>query len=246
MKKAFTTACIALLMSGAANAGTIFSQSLTGAGLLTDGNVTVHETGVVNGSSLDFTSRSVQRGALFTWDILGASSYNDLTVTVNIDHSALNGPDNDLFIGISDGTNVVAPSRIDGFSGAIQVFHGTVGGTAANPSFSIAAGLPVLLSSLGAVDPIEYSALLPSAGTIGTLLSVEENGSIATNSSLGRALNTSNGLQIMVFGDHTSEDYAINSISVTVSEAEVSEPGTLAVFGLGLLGLGYLRRRRSV
>lgn len=71
MKKALVTTCIALFMSGAANAGTIFSQSLTGAALLTDGNVTVHETSVVNGSSLDFTTRSVSRVALFTWDIVG-------------------------------------------------------------------------------------------------------------------------------------------------------------------------------
>jgi hypothetical protein len=246
MKKALLLTCISLLMTGAANAGTIFSQSLTGAGLLTDSNVTVHETGVVNGSSLDFTTRSVSRGALFTWDILGASSYNDLTVTVNIDHTALNGPDNDLFIGITDGTNVVAPTRIDGFGGAINIFQGTVGGSAANPSFTILPGGSTLISSLGAVDPVEYSVLLPSAGTAGTLLSVEEDGSTATNIALTQALNTSNGLQIMVFGDGNTEDYAINSISVTVNEADISEPGALAVFGLGLFTLGYMRRRRSV
>ncbi len=246
MKKAFVTTCIALFMSGAANAGTIFSQSLTGAGLLTDGNVTVHETGVVNGSSLDFTTRSVTRGALFTWDILGASSYNDLTVAVNIDHTALNGPDNDLFIGVTDGVNVVAPTRIDGFSGAINIFQGTVGGTPTNPSFTILPSGSTLLSGLGAVDPVDFSVLLPSAGTTGTLLSVEEDGSSVTNFALSQALNISNGLQIIVFGDHTSEDYAINSISVTVNEADISEPGALAVFGLGLFALGYMRRRRSV
>jgi len=50
----------------------------------------------------------------------------------------------------------------------------------------------------------------------------------------------------MVFGDHASEDYAINSLSVTVSEADINGPGALAVFGLGLFALGYMHRRRSV
>ncbi|MGY9019911.1 MAG: PEP-CTERM sorting domain-containing protein [Alphaproteobacteria bacterium] len=30
------------------------------------------------------------------------------------------------------------------------------------------------------------------------------------------------------------------------SDVAVSEPGSLAVFGLGLLGLGYMRRRKMV
>jgi hypothetical protein len=38
------------------------------------------------------------------------------------------------------------------------------------------------------------------------------------------------------------ESYVISNIKVT----NVSEPAPLALFGLGLAGLGYLRRRRSV
>ena len=48
-------------------------------------------------------------------------------------------------------------------------------------------------------------------------------------------------------GDHIFLDnmqYGAAQIVALGDEAEVAEPGTLAMFGLGLAGLGYLRRRR--
>lgn len=249
MHKFFVAVGVSLLLTGTAHAATIFQQTLTGFGLFADPNVATHEVTGLTGSRLDFTNRSTNRGALLSWDILGASSYNDLTVTVRIDHDALNGGDNDLFIGISDGTNVIAPTRIDGFSGAINTFDGTVGGTAANPTFLIdGTGNATHLTSLGGVDPVTFSALLPSDGSNATLLSAQEGTATAGSFTFDRALIPNNGLQLFLFGDGVDERYGINSLSVTVEEAEdqiaVPEPATLAVLALGLIALGSARLRR--
>lgn len=250
MKKVAIAGLTGLLLAAPANAATIFQQSLTGAGLLGDTNVEVFENPTLNGSRLDYTSRSVSRGALVRWDILGASSYNDLTVTVQLDYDALSAGDNDLFIGISDGTNVVAPTRIDAFSGAINIFDGTVGGTVANPSLALdGSGVSTVLTSLGGVDPITFSVQLPAAGSDATLQSVQEGAASASNISFDRALTPDNGLQLILFGDGVPERYGINSVSVTVDEAEdvivaVPEPAPLVVLALGLIGLGWKRRKR--
>ncbi|MBK19355.1 MAG: hypothetical protein CMM52_11030 [Rhodospirillaceae bacterium] len=245
MKKALVTSCIALLMSGSANAGTIFSQSLTGAGLLSDGNVTTYESPVLNGSRLDYTSRSVSQGALLRWDILGASSYNDLTVNVQVNHDVLNAGDNDLYFALSDGVNFVAASRVDNGGGGIFLYDGAVNATPTpTPAFD---GFINALSSLGPANPpVDFSVLLPSGGADATLLSASEGAATSGSFAYDRGLNTNNGLQLYLFGDGISEDYGINSITVSVDEADVSEPGALAVFGLGLFALGYIRRRRSV
>ena len=40
-------------------------------------------------------------------------------------------------------------------------------------------------------------------------------------------------------------DFAIDNLIVGSSTTSVAEPGTLAILGIGLLGIGYLRRRRA-
>jgi hypothetical protein len=244
MKQAILAAVASLILCAPSHAAVLFSQTLTGAGLQGDSNVTIFENPTLNGTSLDYTGRSTTRGALLRWDVLGASSYNDLTVTIQIDHTALNGPDNDLFIGISDGVNVVAPARID--EGTIRTFDGSVGGSPAAPTLALdGTGVSDILGSLGSVDPITLSFLLPSDGSNTTLLSVEENGSSVSNVVLDRALTVDDGLQFFLFGDNVSEQYAINSISITVAEADpVPAPGALGIFALGLIGLGYRRIRQ--
>ncbi len=152
MKQAILAAVASLILCAPSHAAVLFSQTLTGAGLQSDSNVTIFENPTLNGTSLDYTGRSTTRGALLRWDVLGASSYNDLTVTIQIDHTALNGPDNDLFIGISDGVNVVAPARID--EGTIRTFDGTVGGSPAAPTLALdGTGVSDILGSLALSTP---------------------------------------------------------------------------------------------
>ncbi len=50
----------------------------------------------------------------------------------------------------------------------------------------------------------------------------------------------------LVFNSTTLDEFfGLDDAKFVTSEAAVSEPGTLAVFGLGLIGLGYARRRKS-
>ncbi len=48
-----------------------------------------------------------------------------------------------------------------------------------------------------------------------------------------------------LFGGDEDDAFKIRSITVSTTETNVSEPGTLAAFGLGLAALGYLGRRRK-
>jgi hypothetical protein len=250
MKKLLLAGAFSLLLAPSVNSATIFQQSLSGAGLISDSNVSVFESSSLTGNWLDFTGRSTARGALLRWNILGASSYNNLTVTVQLDHDALNGPDNDLFIGLSDGVNMIAPTRIDAFGGAINIFDGTVGGSAANPTIALdGTGVSTLLTSLGGVDPITFTALLPSDGSNTTLQSVQEGTATASNVSFDRTLVPNNGLQLYLFGDHLGEQYGINYLSVTVEEEDivaVPAPGALLLLGLGMAGIGFARHKRIV
>jgi len=55
------------------------------------------------------------------------------------------------------------------------------------------------------------------------------------------------GASVGTSGTGFTIDGGYDNFEVTVNfdESTISEPGTLVVFGLGLIGLGYRRRRRA-
>lgn len=65
--------------------------------------------------------------------------------------------------------------------------------------------------------------------------------------SFSGAFDTVNGLNIAA-GKFFTLDYGTNGLTLTVNAETVvgvAEPGMIALFGLGLAGIGFVRRRRS-
>lgn len=252
VKRMAAIAATAVLISGTAQAAQIFNETLTGLQLSSDSDLTIFENPTLNGTSLDYTGRSTTRGALLIWDILGAGDHGDIEATISIDHDDIGsgGVDNDLFIGFTDGVNVVAPARIDSNGGAVALFDGTVGGTPTAPSFANLAGSGISISGLGSsVDPLTLSFLFPGDGAIASLTGSEEDGITQAGGSIAftRGLNIDNGLQLILFGDQlsSSERYRINSIGVTVDTTPVPVPAALPLLASALLGFGIVGWRRK-
>lgn len=158
------------------------------------------------------------------------------TVSIDIDATPLPSKnssyldDEELHIGITDGTSIVAFTRVDNDNGTGALFEGTYGTPQA---------------WLDTVDVFFSNAGRPSAfSTVITLKDLEtivwgQIGSSSASATASSLISLNSPLSIVVVGDNSWEEYQINSIGVSV----VPEPTTLLLLALG--GLALLKKRRA-
>jgi hypothetical protein len=68
----------------------------------------------------------------------------------------------------------------------------------------------------------------------------------ANNAFHGFELTSGEIASYIVFNSNTLDEFAgLDDAKFVTADAAVSEPGSLAIFGLSLIGLGYMRRRKA-
>jgi PEP-CTERM motif-containing protein len=112
------------------------------------------------------------------------------------------------------------------------------GGLSLGQSCSIAAGSPFVLTSLGSNTVLSFGAFGTVADSTGTstwsgLFTSQFNMSAAT-------------IQTTLLGDGSITSTYSGQFSVTSDTSSVPEPAILSLLGLGLVGLGVLRRKKAV
>jgi hypothetical protein len=118
--------------------------------------------------------------------------------------------------------------------GSSTICSGAIG---LNQTCSAAAGSPFILTNLGANTGVSLTAF--GTANDGTTGSASWTGAFTTQLA---GLTLSQVLTIIGDGGHIDSTH---SASFTVTSATVPEPATLSMMGIGLLGLGLLRRRKK-
>jgi hypothetical protein len=118
--------------------------------------------------------------------------------------------------------------------GSSTICSGAIG---LNQTCSAAAGSPFILTNLGANTGVSLTAF--GTANDGTTGSAGWTGAFTTQLA---GLTLSQVLSIISSGGAIDSTH---SASFTVTSATVPEPATLSMMGIGLLGLGLLRRRKK-
>lgn len=208
----------------------LFSLSQTGAQLAVNPGVTFHETGVVAGSSLDFTG-GAGSSFLFSLPMLPAAPRSELTVTIGIDFTPLSG-DNDFIFGLHDGTRIAGWERSDNSSGSWFVREGALNGIQV-PGFSAVQG------GLGAVEPFTMVYVLPDGGG-DTAFSITEGGDSTSFTFSANALDGDAPLTFFMAREGGAEGYRINLVTISVVDGTPVVTSVTPIDSLSIAGRDFV------
>jgi len=258
MYRSILGAAVALFfLAGPAGAVVLVGeQTLTGKQLLeesqnTGSDVSVFSNPSIVGNSIQFSNNRGFRDFLFTWDLLDAGSYSNVTANLTLDVTQIFGGstsnDSDYWFGFVSGNKWVGTFIADtGPSSSVDILVGA-NGTVDSTGFA---------SNGNAVDPFRDNlgsvAQRTSPKTVSfdfsdpSLVTFSGNAGLAAFSgSTGTGLDLSQGLSLVLIGDHGTEDYRLNSVTIEVVSA-VPVPAALPLLLGAIAGLGAMgwRKRR--
>ncbi|MEL6793110.1 MAG: hypothetical protein AAFP78_06635, partial [Pseudomonadota bacterium] len=203
--------------TGGAGLSPLFSQTLTGAELLSDPNIQFFGSNpTVTGTALELTSGG---GAplMMDWDLLAPDMRGALAVNITIDYEPLTG-DNDMTFGLTDGVDFAGWERSDNSGGSWFSRQGDFGPNA--PGFA------QQQTGLGAFEPFTMQYLLRDEEA-GSFMTITEGADTFEDFSYSAILDTDADLSFALFGNSSGERYLINSISIEVLGVADAAIGTV-------------------
>ncbi|NKB20973.1 MAG: PEP-CTERM sorting domain-containing protein [Alphaproteobacteria bacterium] len=207
------------------------------------------QANVMVGGSMESQALGSYASAGFTFTSTGNWSVDPLSI-VNAENGAtpLDGTQMLRFGagggGQSDVYNVVDVSAL-----AVAIDTGTA--TADLSAFFNGLGVENTSLSLRSYSGAEPTGANPVSGGLFTNVDFQANPLTDSNTSTWEEFSINNyviaaGTRYIAVGLHSaraSASYA-DQVTLTISSDAIPEPGSLAVFGLGLAGLGYIRRHK--